>query len=479
MNLNPMILRDFYKLSHARFFPKGTTRIYSNFCARGTRTHLNKTIFFGLQYFIKKYLIEDFQKNFFDADIDKLVEDYKRWTGTWVQEDLDGMIALHKLGYLPIRIKALPEGSSVPIRVPSLSIVNTHDDFYWLTNALETLLSCELWHISTSATTAQEYFRVFSKYAAETCDTDDLVPFQGHSFQFRGGQTLGGAMSAGMAHLTSFVGTDDVPAIPMLEHYYNASGLIGCSVPASEHACMCAGTKEGEFDTFKDIIINKFPKGIVSIVSDSWDFWQVVTDYLPRLKEEILAREGKTVIRPDSGDPIKIICGDQDSNIPHVKKGLIECLWDIFGGTINKKGFKELDSHIGAIYGDSITLERQETILNKLKEKGFASNNIVLGIGSYTYTYVTRDTYQHAIKATMATVNGKDIPIFKNPKTDDGTKKSAKGLLRVNGTNGNYTLEENVTWDREGGALEEVFVDGKLTRDTTLEQVRARVKQSL
>lgn len=480
MKINPLMIRDWYKFSHIRFYPEKTTRVYSNLTPRRSCRGLNNIVFFGLQGFIKEYLIESFQENFFDRDINELVAEYKDWLGeVYLEEDLQGMINLHKLGYLPIKIKALPEGSSVAHGVPVLTIHNTHEDFFWLTNALETLISCELWHNSTAATTAREYLRVFTEYADITCDNNCLVPFQGHSFQARGSQGLSGLLSAGSGHLTCFLGTDDVPAIGYLKRYYCPSSLVGTSVPASEHAVMCAGTKEGEFDTFKSIITDKFPKGVVSIVSDTWSLKTVVVDYLQRLKDVIINREGTTIIRPDSGCPVKIICGDPDSKDDFYQKGVIESLWDIFGGTINEKGYKVLDSHIGCIYGDSITLNRQRQILDKLKEKGFASSNILLGIGSYAYTYVIRDVENFAIKATAVKVNNEDRPIFKQPETDDGTKNSAKGYLRVNGTNGNYTLEENVSWEREGGCLETVFEDGKLIKETSLEEIRTRVKETL
>jgi Nicotinic acid phosphoribosyltransferase len=235
--------------------------------------------------------------------------------------------------------------------------------------------------------------------------------------------------------LLSFTGTDTIPAIDWLEHFYNADAekeLIGGSVPATEHSVMCLGGNETEKETFLRLITEVYPKGIVSIVSDTWDYWKVVDKLLRELKPNIMSRDGKVVIRPDSGDPVKIVCGDPDSyNVP-VRKGTIEVLWDIFGGTINSKGYKQLDPHIGVIYGDSITLDRCRDICENLKQKGFASTNIVFGIGSYTYQYVTRDTFGFAMKATHGIVNGQPVDIYKDPITDDGVKKSAKGLLCVN-----------------------------------------------
>ena len=277
-----------------------------------------------------------------------------------------------------------------------------------------------------------------------------------------------------------------IPAIDFLEQYYNADcekELIGGSVSATEHSVMAMGTKDNEIGTFDRLITEVYPAGIVSIVADTWDFWQVITDFMPKLKDKIMARNGKVVIRPDSGDPVKIIVGDLDAPVGSPEyKGAIECLWETFGGTITPQGYKLLDSHIGLIYGDSITLARQKAILEGLKIKGFASYNVVLGIGSYTYEYVTRDTYGFAMKATYGEVNGIGRAIFKDPKTDDGTKKSAKGLMAVhiNPITGEYELKDNCTWAEEAeGEFKTVFKDGVLVVDWALSDVRERVKMAL
>ena len=316
--------------------------------------------------------------------------------------------------------------------------------------------------------------------------------------------------------------------------------------------------KIGEFIQTRRLIKDVYPSGIVSVVADSFDFWQFVSEFLPNLKTDIMSRDGKTVLRPDSGDPVQIICGEEIAVIslddaatleeftkwageniayevsgrtPHgeqgeesasklfrwngnvydveleiewdrydkrfyylggsrikscekvvlssEEKGLIECLWDTFGGTVNKKGFKSLDSHIGAIYGDSITLERQHQILQRLADKGFAADNVVLGIGSYTYQYVTRDTFGFAMKATYGEIYWVGKPIFKDPKTDSGMKKSAKGLLCVSEVNGEFVMADNVSREEErDSALETVFMDGVLLRDQTLGEIRNILKGS-
>jgi nicotinamide phosphoribosyltransferase len=297
----------------------------------------------------------------------------------------------------------------------------------------------------------------------------------------RGMAGIEAAVTSAAGHLLSFTGTDTIPAIDFFEEYYNANSdteLIGGSVAATEHSVMCMGTTEGEFETFERLITKVYPKGIVSIVSDTWDLWKVLTEYLPRLKNDIVSREGKVVVRPDSGDPIHILCGNPYGKTEEERKGVVELLWDVFGGTTNDKGYKELIPQIGTIYGDSITIERATKICEKLKEKGFASTNVVLGIGSFTYQYNTRDTFGFAMKATYGEVNGEGRAIFKDPITDDGTKKSAKGLMKIELENGTYKLIDQVSWEEEKqGELKEVFRDGKLLIDYSLSEIRETVKK--
>ena len=491
MKTLPILLKDGYKVGHKFQYPDGTTLVYSNFTPRKSRNpEQNEIVFFGLQYFVKEYLIRQFDENFFQRPKAEVIQQYKRRIDNYLGKDCipyDHVEALHDLGYLPLEIKALPEGSLVPMRVPVLTIRNTKPEFFWLTNMLETLMSTILWKPSTSATTAFEYFQTFTNYARETVGDDlSFVPWQGHDFSFRGMSGIEDAVMSGAGHLLSFTGTDTIPAIDFLENYYNAdceTELIGGSVPATEHSVMCMGTKDGEIETFERLITEVYPAGIVSIVSDTWDFWQVITEFLPQLKHQILARDGKVVIRPDSGDPVKIIVGDPAAPVGSPEyKGAIACMWETFGGSVTPQGFKLLDAHIGLIYGDSITPARQLAILEGLKQKGFASYNVVLGIGSYTYEYVTRDTFGFAMKATYGEVDGEGRDIFKDPKTDDGTKKSAKGLMAVHrdAVTGKYVLQDQCTWEEEAqGELKTVFLDGKLTIDWTLSEIRTWVQQQL
>jgi nicotinamide phosphoribosyltransferase len=461
--------------------------VYSNWTPRKSRIEgIDEVMFFGLQYFIKKYMIEDFQKNFFDQPKEAICKKYARRINNYLGENKVGIqhIAdLHDLGYLPMVIKALPEGTSVPIRVPMFTMYNTKPGFFWLTNYFETLLSAVIWMPCTSATIAKQYRKILDKYAEETSSIPEFVDWQGHDFSMRGMAGLEAAVLSASGHLLSFTGTDTIPSIDFLETYYNADSdkeLIGGSVAATEHSVMCMGTNSGEQETFKRLITEVYPNGIVSIVSDTWDLWKVLTEYLPNLKNEVLERDGKVVIRPDSGDPVDIICGNSNGKTEEEQKGVIQLLWEAFGGITNDKGYKELDSHIGAIYGDSITIERATQICERLKRKRFASTNVVLGIGSFTYQYNTRDTFGFAMKATYGEVNGEGREIYKDPITDDGTKKSAKGLLKIDKEKGTYTLVDQVTWGEEQqGELREVFKDGALIIDDSLTAIRMRLKSCI
>jgi nicotinamide phosphoribosyltransferase len=499
-DISPLHLIDGYKIDHRRQYPEGTEFVYSNLTPRKFRIPVDRAVFFGLQAFVKNHLIEEWNRLFFNQPKEVVVSRYARRIKNYLGNSnisFEHIEALHDLGYLPIRIKALDEGSVVKANIPVLTITNTDPRFFWLTNYFETILSNAIWKPMTSATIARQYLKLLTEYAEITGSDPDMIQFQAHDFSFRGMSGVEDAVLSGAGHLTCFSGSDTLPAIDFLEACYNANSdieLVAMSVAATEHSVMCAGQPDGEFETFKRLITEIYPGldkdffEIVSIVSDTWDLWKVIGEFIPRLKGEILARNGKVVIRPDSGDPVKIIVGDPDYCEPEnpwrealVRKGVVEALWDIFGGTFTNQGYKLLDFHIGAIYGDSITLERAKAILEGLRLKGFASINIVFGVGSYTYEYVTRDTLGIAMKATRVRINGKWSNIFKSPKTDDGTKNSHTGwLCVVHDENRDAAVIQDVPAIIENiGFLTPVFEDGRLLKDDTLAQIRERVKANI
>lgn len=483
--VNPILAIDGYKLDHRRQYPDGTQYVYSNWTPRSSRvTGVNDVVFVGLQYFLEKYLMEEFQTNFFDKDIADVCIEYERRVNGYLGPNkigTDHIFDLHQLGYLPLEFKALPEGTSVPLRVPMLTVENTHPEFAWLVNYFETIMSNVLWMPCTSATTAKHLRELLRDYAELTGSPIEFVDFQGHDFSMRGMAGPESAQLSGLGHLVSFVGTDTIPAIELVEQYYGKGlgndYLIGCSVAATEHSVMCAGGEDDELTTYQRIL-DLYPSGIVSVVSDTWDLWEVLLGILPKLKDQILTRDGKLVIRPDSGDPVDIICGDNNARPGSpAHKGVVQILWEEFGGNITSTGHRLLDQHIGVIYGDSITYERAQAILYRLDQKGYASANIVLGVGSYSYQYVTRDTFGFAMKATWVQINGEGRSIFKKPVTDDGVKNSAKGRLAVVENLGKLRLIDNAApYEELESLLRLVWRNGRFVKYDNLQDIRARAR---
>lgn len=569
--MSTLINTDSYKLSHKGFMNKGTEMIYSNLTARSSKYFTahnkyydHKIVFFGLQHFIKDCLIKEWNETFFSQPKEKVIARFQRLVNAYLGEgavSMEHFEALHDLGHLPITIRALPEGSRVNMKVPLLTIHNTHEDFAWLTNYLETVMSCELWKPCTTATIIAEYRKLINKFALKTTGSLDGTQFQLHGFEFRGMSGRKDAAINAAAFLLSSNGTDTVPALELIEDHYNTDitqTFVATSVPASEHSIACLGTSvEGELESYRKWITEDYPTGIVSLVSDTYDYWRVLTEYMPALKADILNRPAnalglsKVVIRPDSGDPVHIICGTEEvcevppnanleswaedlletlaiegaehgepgddevsiilrqngqlykatanpfwnrydkqyyymdglENLKIVEhtmtpaeKGSIELLWEVFGGTVTEQGYKVLDSHIGLIYGDSITYERATQILEGLERKGFASTNVVFGIGSYTMNMLSRDTLGMAVKATYAEVDGVGYELFKDPITDDGTKKSARGLLRVEKEGDDFVLyDQQGGFDVFSGELSPVFSDGVLLTERTFEEIRDRL----
>lgn len=491
---------DGYKIGHKKMLAPGTTRLYGTWIPRSIKyapKGVTKIVSFG-QQLVVKWLHDEFQENFFNLPEEVAVnfgKDMSLYLG--MDYDASHFVDLHRLGYLPIRVKALPEGIETNPNVPHMTFINTVNGFAWLTLYLETIISSLAWKPSTSATIALQYKRNVVEWVMKTDPANAwLIPFLCHDFSARG-LSPWDMLSSGLGHASSFLGSDTIICIPGARYYYNEpqDQVSIYSVNASEHSV--STTKiftVGEQQMIADWLVD-FPKGILSIVSDTFDLWKLVTKYLPANKEAIMARDGKLVIRPDSGDPVDIICGLNtnpnngiyDTDSPSYK-GVIELLWDIFGGTINEQGYKVLDPHIGAIYGDSITLDRQIQIYERLAAKGFASTNIVLGVGSFTYQMNTRDTFGFAAKGAWFEVQesiygefadqglntekvGYDI--YKDPVTDDGTKKSLKGLICV--TEDHEVLTQ-CTWEQEGqGILQTIYEEGRFCSETSLTEVRNKL----
>lgn len=494
--MNPLFLTDSYKLSHKGFMTKGTEVIYSNMTPRSSKylpvNHEdfdNKIVWFGLQAVLKQ-MHNLWDKEFFSRDKEAVLAETKRLFDAYLgvgAVEMDHFAELHDLGYLPIQVKSLPEGSRVDIKVPFFTISNTDNRFAWLTNYLETYLSAQLWKPATVATIIREYRKLTNDWAVKTTGSTDGTQFQIHGFEFRGMSGWEDAAACAAGFLLSSNGTDTIPALPYLEKYYGVDitkEFIATSVPASEHSLASTGIAvNGELETYRKWITKDYPTGIVSIIADTLDFFRVVTEFATELKDDILNRQvneiglAKVVFRPDSGCPVKVLCGDIDApkGSPEYK-GAVECLWEVFGGTTNELGFKHLHERVGLIYGDSITLERAKEIFKRLASKGFASTNVVFGVGSFTSQYLSRDSAGMAVKATAAIVDGKLYELSKDPKTDDGMKKSAKGLLRVEKEWGNFILHDQQTPEQETrGLLKIVYSDGYLVKEETFSTIRDRL----
>ena len=533
MNTNPLLDVDMYKLSHKHMYPTGMTSMYSNLTPRSAKhfqfkssMYDGKVVVFGIQALLHK-LNANWNDNFFNKPIEPIIEQYKQVLLNCLgvtNPDVSFWYELHKLGYLPVHIRALPEGTRSPIGVPIFTITNTHDDFAWLVNYLETYLSTNIWKPITMATNSFEYKRVLTKYNKLTADTTDLMPWQVHDFSARGLGNSDEWFSNSIAHLTCFSGTDTVQAILGAQQYYGADLTCGGSVPATEHSVQTISINQFNMQSklvaeklyLHTLLTELYPTGIISVVCDSYDFWGVIEQNLPALKHVIMSRDGKLVIRPDSGNPIDVICGlpkyagdltegntfPEAFNIANAKfgnsgtftyggkhypvdggltaplvsnielKGLLQSLWDIFGGTINDKGYKVLDSHIGIIYGDAITADKFEAILARMESMGFSSDNLVVGKGAVGDQLITRDTFGFAVKATHCVVGGKAIDVSKEPKTDSN-KRSAKGLLCVTDE---LTLIDQCTPEQEStGMLTSVFMNSQLLVNVSLDTIRERL----
>ncbi|QQV92024.1 nicotinamide phosphoribosyl transferase [Klebsiella phage vB_KpM_FBKp24] len=564
------LLCDAYKTGHINQQPLGTDSFFENLTAR-SHTYFNTpldfdgSVFMGLQRLVLRWLVGSFD-NFFKTPFNQVEAEYLEY--------MDGVLGkgvvksthlkeLHELGYIPLEIRAVPEGSLVPIRVPFLTIENTVDGFGWLTGYFEDLWSNELWKPCVLATKALHFRRVLEQYANETGAAQAFIDYQAHNFALRGMSGMFDDANSSVGQLIYFKGSDSFPSVWTANRFYNPEGDVSVSeiagsVPATEHSVTClniavyaeelkatpeyANVTEAELlskaeELFQRRLITEvYPSGVFSFVSDTNDFFDTITTKAIANKDAIMARDGKLVYRPDSGNPYHILCGytwDGDNHNSQEmvvlggasaldatkfvaiqnatsgnfesfcvdgqfystktgkpisieeQKGAVQILWEIFGGTTNAAGYKELDPHVGLIYGDAININTMTRILSRLKENGFCSSNVVFGVGSFEFQFVTRDTLGIAMKATAGKVNGKHYNIAKNPKTDDGTKKSAKGYLIVyREDDGTLTLKDDLTREQyetlrgsERDAMRTVYLNGDVKILESIRTIRERAAQ--
>jgi len=465
-NNNILTLTDSYKTSHWKQYPKGTSKVYSYLESRGGK--FDNTMFYGLQYFIKQYLSgqvvteEKIQraKKFWDAHLGPNHFNEAGWRH---------ILDKHN-GHLPVRIKAVPEGTVVKTGNVLVTVENTDPEVPWLTNFLESIL-LQVWYPTTVGTLSREVKKNLISYLKKTTSYNEeeingVVAFMLHDFGFRGVSSVESSGLGGSSHIINFMGTDTVSAILFAQEFYNTENPLAFSIPASEHSTMTSWGEPFEVKAMENML-DSYPTGLVACVSDSFDIIRACRDYWgTALRDKILSRDGRLVIRPDSGDPVQTL------------KQIFHILWDKFGGTTNDKGFKVLDPHVRVIQGDGVNFESISDICNMMIEEGFSIENIAFGMGGALLQKVDRDTQKFAFKCSSITINGEEAEVRKNPieinekgERVQSFKKSKAGRLKlVNG----QTVEHS--HDEESDELVEVFLNGKVMKEWTFEEVRERAQ---
>lgn len=469
MKPNLLLLADAYKYSHYKLYVPGTTKIYSYLESRGGM--FNETVFYGLQYFLKEYLQgAAFTKTDVDEGEQVLNEVFGR-AGVFKRENFDYILQQYG-GKLPVRIKAVPEGTVVPVKNILLSIENTDPKCFWLTNFLETLLM-QVWYPATVATLSREVKKIVQHYYELTSDEKSFggIDFALNDFGFRGVSSVESAGLGGSAHLLNFMGSDTVYASKFARYYYNAQKTYGMSVPATEHSIMTLLGAEGERKVFEHVL-DAYPQGLLSCVSDSYNIFNAVENlWGSELKEKVMQRKGTLVIRPDSGDPVKTLLK------------VFDLLFDKFGCTVNQKGYKVLPDQVRVIQGDGVDYHTIGTIYQQLALHGIAAQNLVLGMGGALLQKVNRDTQKFALKCAYAEVNGVGVNVMKSPvemnekeEIVSSFKTSKSGKLKLIETAvGLRTVSEAETGI---DLLETVFENGNITCQHSFEEIRERASIS-
>ena len=533
MGYSSILKTDFYKVTHMQQYNTGITHFTSYLTPRGSRfKNIDKMVVFGIANFVNEILYKDFNENFFGKhwldiyeDLIEVLHDGLQYSLPTIKETELKIKKLHELGYLPIELNGLPEGTLCPMGVPAIEIRSTHPGFAWVAQSIESILSCEFWHPAISATMALEYKKIAKAAYDKTVDDDISHMTAMCDFSMRGQESYTSSVASGAAFLTSFYNCSTIESRRYIrENYNDAKPERVNGLTSTEHSVMCSDYAicGDERETFKRLLTEVYPDTSFAAVSDSYDFWNVVTNILPSLREEIEAHNGFIGIRHDSDEPVhalcgiksinlnKILCGEPEVNnfedfeslvyeivnddlhfdeaeevyfeykfkdiaykgvfdiIPYVEsydhkgrewiayettflreertpedKGMVESLYELFGGYTNSKGYKVMNPKLKAVYGDSITIPRAKEIYKRLEDKGFAANNVSLGVGSFSMECLeedgvlkpfTRDSFSIAVKATYCIYNDngeeKEIFIYKDPKGCSG-KKSLKGLCRV------------------------------------------------
>lgn len=515
--LNPAFACDYYKIAHPFMQPPGMQTVYSTWTARSYKHHEDcpKTVIFGHQYTIKEFMVDFWRENFFLQPLDELEQEYKEMmeqSFNPIYASFDKFAALHDLGYLPIEIWGVPEGTLLPVGIPDHVIFNTHPDFAWLPQYLEDIWSANNWMPSTSATTAYYRRKLLEPYVLKTCDDPSTLDHMCGDFSLRGHTSLYAGVISGAAHMLSFDRTATVGANKIIQQCYNDECSYGMGTPSLEHSVVEQGVAwfkhriaNGDIPDYASPYINKAMEvgnweinliaemgfmlylmnevqttGVMTYVSDTYDYWGVITKILPMIKDFILSRNGCLSIRPDSGDPYSIICGDvcAPGGSPE-KIGTLSILLDIFGYETNNKGYDVLPPQIRMIYGDAITSDITLRVCKWCDMNKVSLSNICFGIGAFTYQYVTRDTRGYAIKATDCVHKDfGEMPIYKQPKTDPW-KKSVKGCVAVVKINGEYKCIDKLTLDEAcnypGNIMVPKMKNGKMMNQEMFTEIKKRL----
>jgi nicotinamide phosphoribosyltransferase len=459
--MNFLLRTDSYKFTHWKQYPPKTTRIYSYLESRGGM--FPNTVFFGLQYYLKHYFEGP---RFTPADIAHADEFCLQHFG----RDLfnrQGWTRLYDKhhGLLPVRIKAVPEGTVVPLQNVLVTIENTDPEFPWLTNYLETLL-LKVWYPTTVATLSREIKRIIGGFLERTGDPS-LLPFKLHDFGYRGVSSEESAAIGGAAHLVNFKGTDTVAGIVLLQDYYQAKSMPGFSIPASEHSTITAWGKEHEVDAYRNML-QAYPTGLVACVSDSYDIYNACEKlWGEMLKPDVVHRNGTLIIRPDSGDPVTVLTR------------VFDILGEKFGSETNSKGYRVLSPCVRVIQGDGVNMFTIQNMLYQLsKFYGWSADNLAFGMGGALLQQLNRDTLKFAFKCSAAEINGKWQPVYKDPVTDPGKNSKHGRMALVESEPGRFHSIENV----QGAEFENqdclvpIFENGKILLNHDLDSIRERAE---
>jgi nicotinamide phosphoribosyltransferase len=446
---NILLNTDSYKISMWRQMPPGTTGVYSYIESRGGR--YDRTVFFGLQAFIKEYLLEPITQ----ADIEIAEEILTAHGEPFNRQGWQYILDKHG-GFLPVVIRAVPEGTVVPVKNVLATIENTDPECFWLTTWLETALLRAIWYPTTVATQSWHIRQLILNYLEKTGDPS-LIDFKLHDFGARGVSSMESAGVGGAAHLIPFMGTDNITAILFAREFYNA-GIAGFSIPAAEHSTITSWGRDGEVKAYENMV-KQFGKSgsIFAVVSDSYDIFNAASKlWGEELRQKVIDSGATLVIRPDSGDPVD------------VNKKLIQILDSKFGSTMNSKGYKVLN-YVRIIQGDGINYQSIDDILTALTELGYSADNIAFGMGGALLQQVDRDTQKFAMKASAVKINGEWRPIYKDPITDKGKVSKAGRVTLYKNFNGQY---HSAVEDWPEDCLETVFKNGQLITEYTFDQIR-------